>query len=169
MKLASAQIEAKIGDLEGNLNNHLQMIDIASKNNADLIIFPEMSLTGYCREEASKLAFTSDDNRLTILKKQASKNNIIIVVGAPIIIDSYLYIGSFIIYPNLKIKIYTKQFLHEGEDAFFKSSFNYNPIVKLEEETITLAICADIDVEKHAENAFKNDTTIYIPSIIYIF
>jgi len=167
MILASTQIEATIGDLEKNLKHHLKMIDIAAKNNVNLIVFPEMSLTGYCRAEASKLAFTKDDIRLNSLKELASRNNIYIIVGAPINIENNLYIGSFIIQPNSEIKIYTKQFLHDGEELFFKSSFDYNPILKIEEETISLAICADIDVEEHALNAAKNKATIYVPSIFF--
>jgi len=167
MILASAQIEVEIGNLKSNLNNHLEMIALASKNKATVIVFPEMSLTGYCREEALGLAFTKNDTRLDVLHKEASKNLITIIVGAPILLNENLYIGSFIIQPNSEIKIYTKQFLHNGEELFFKSSFDYNPVLKIEDENIVLAICADIDVEKHAENACKNKATIYMPSIFF--
>ena len=167
MILASAQIEAKIGDLKGNLNNHIEMINLASKNQADLIVFPEMSLTGYCREKASKLAFKRDDIRLNFLKEISYKNKIIVVVGAPIMINDNLYIGSFIFQPNSEIEIYTKQFLHNGEELFFKSSCDYNPTLKIENEKIQFAICADIDTEEHALNASKNKTTLYLPSIFF--
>lgn len=167
MILASAQIKGIVGDLKGNLNNHLKMIRLASKNKASLIVFPEMSLTGYCREEALEFAFTKNDSRLTILKEEATKNKMIIVVGAPIIIQNNMYIGSFIIKPNANIEIYTKQFLHDGEALFFKSSFNYNPIIKIENEIIQFAICADIDTEKHAVNASKNNCSMYISSIFF--
>ena len=167
MILAAAQIEAIIGDLSTNLINHLKMIDSAIKNKVDLILFPEMSLTGYCREKAAALAFTKNDNRLSVLKKIAIQNKITIIVGAPIRIDNNLYIGSFIIKPNADIDIYTKQFLHEGEALFFKSSFDYNPVIKIKNENIQLAICADIDTETHAENAHKNNCTIYMASIFF--
>ena len=167
MILAAAQIEIEIGNLESNLLHHIKMIELAAENNADLIVFPEMSLTGYCREEASKFAFAKNDKRLTILKKLASKHKLIIIVGAPIRIAKKLYIGSFIIHPHSEVEIYTKQFLHDGEEHFFTSSFNYNPVLKIDNENIQLAICADINHEEHVLNTSKNKTTIYISSLFF--
>ena len=43
----------------------------------------------------------------------------------------------------------------------------YNPIIKLNQEIISLAICADINNEKHPSMASKNGSTIYLPSIFY--
>lgn len=55
MKIASVQIECITGDIKNNLEKHYKFIDIAHKNNVDLIIFPELSITGYCREEVEEL------------------------------------------------------------------------------------------------------------------
>lgn len=42
-----AQINPALGDYDKNIKKHLQFIDRAIKKKADLIIFPELSLTGY--------------------------------------------------------------------------------------------------------------------------
>lgn len=47
MILASAQTKPKRGDIESNLIDHYNIIDLASKNQVDLLVFPEMSITGY--------------------------------------------------------------------------------------------------------------------------
>jgi len=47
MKVAVAQVTSVIGDLEKNIKHHLKSCDEAIKNNAELIVFPELSLTGY--------------------------------------------------------------------------------------------------------------------------
>lgn len=47
LKLALAQIAAKLGDVESNLEKHLNYIKQAKEQNADLVVFPELSLTGY--------------------------------------------------------------------------------------------------------------------------
>ena len=57
------------------------------KSKVDLLIFPEMSLTGYEREEAKQLAFTPNDTRLEKLRQLSHDHNITLVVGAPIQID----------------------------------------------------------------------------------
>ena len=133
----------------------------------DLIIFPEMSITGYEREKASDLAFSETDSRLDKLRRLSVDTKMILVVGAPIQIKDKLYIGAFILKPDHSILIYTKQYLHSGEEKYFSSSFDYNPLINLDKEQISLAICADIVNSKHAENARKNGATLYIASIFF--
>lgn len=167
MILAAAQTKPTRGDIDANLLDHYRLIELAVQNNAQLIAFPEMSITGYERENAHELAFSKDDSRLNHLKKLAIENNIIIIAGAPIQIESKMFIGEFIISPDNSVQIYTKQFLHEGEDGFFQSSFDHNPMVTIENKTISFAICADIDNPLHPENACKRETDIYIASIFF--
>lgn len=167
MKIASAQINCTVGKIQQNLDEHYRIIETAIEDNVELITFPEMSITGYCREEGEKLAFKEYDSRLDKLKQLSLKGNIIIIVGSPIRIKDTLYIGSFVIYPDKPIGIYTKQHLHDGEELFYSSSMNYNPIINLEKERISLAICADINNENHPGKAKQNESTIYLPCIFY--
>lgn len=167
MILAAAQTKPKRGDISSNLLNHYHLIELAAQNGANLIAFPELSITGYERENAEALVFTEDDYRIDHLKELSVRNNIVIIAGAPIRIDSKLFIGEFIIAPDDSVSIYTKQFLHEGEGDFFDSSFDYNPMLTIEGQNISFAICADIDNPLHPENAAKNDTDIYIASIFF--
>ncbi len=51
MKLALAQINTKLGDVEANLEKHLSLIKDARAQDADLILFPELSLTGYTLQD----------------------------------------------------------------------------------------------------------------------
>ncbi|WP_264563717.1 carbon-nitrogen hydrolase family protein [Flavobacterium sp. N3904] len=167
MILAAAQTQPKRGDIDSNLLDHYRLIELAAKNGAQLLVFPELSITGYEREDATRLAFTKNDSRLDFLKKLAFKNKITIIAGAPIQIESDLFLGEFCISPNDTISIYTKQFLHTGEELYYQPSFDYNPILEIENERISCAICADIDHPKHAENASKNNSSIYIASIFF--
>lgn len=47
VKLGLAQIYPKIGDVRANMEKHLSLIEQAAHDEVDLIIFPELSLTGY--------------------------------------------------------------------------------------------------------------------------
>ncbi|SFR71530.1 NAD+ synthase/NAD+ synthase (glutamine-hydrolysing) [Mitsuaria sp. PDC51] len=47
LKITIAQINPTIGDLEGNLALHLDAARRARHDGADLVVFPELSLTGY--------------------------------------------------------------------------------------------------------------------------
>lgn len=47
MKIALAQINTKVGDLKGNTDKIISYIGMAKEKGADLIVFPELSITGY--------------------------------------------------------------------------------------------------------------------------
>lgn len=48
MRVGLAQIRPHLGQLERNLEIHIQMIQQAKDQDVDLLVFPELSLTGYC-------------------------------------------------------------------------------------------------------------------------
>ncbi|MGH9380053.1 MAG: nitrilase-related carbon-nitrogen hydrolase [Thermoanaerobaculia bacterium] len=47
LPIALAQLDARLGDLAGNLERHLETIERARMAGARLVVFPELSLTGY--------------------------------------------------------------------------------------------------------------------------
>ncbi len=47
IKIGMAQMDPKLGDVEANLHKHLEIIEQAREEAVDLLIFPELSLTGY--------------------------------------------------------------------------------------------------------------------------
>lgn len=51
LNLALAQISTHLGDVEANLEKHLAFIDKARQQKADLVVFPELSLTGYVLQD----------------------------------------------------------------------------------------------------------------------
>ncbi len=51
IKIALAQINTCLGDLSTNLDHHLSIAREAYQNKADLLIFPELSLTGYSLQD----------------------------------------------------------------------------------------------------------------------
>ncbi len=51
MNLALAQIATRLGDVEANLEKHLDFIRQAKAQQADLLVFPELSLTGYVLQD----------------------------------------------------------------------------------------------------------------------
>jgi NAD+ synthase (glutamine-hydrolysing) len=51
MNLALAQINTKLGDVNANLEKHLALAKQAAASGADLLIFPELSLTGYVLQD----------------------------------------------------------------------------------------------------------------------
>ncbi|MGA2490812.1 MAG: nitrilase-related carbon-nitrogen hydrolase [Anaerolineales bacterium] len=51
LKIALAQINTKLGDVQANLEKHLALARQAWQDGLDLLIFPELSLTGYVLQD----------------------------------------------------------------------------------------------------------------------
>ncbi|HSJ86646.1 MAG TPA: nitrilase-related carbon-nitrogen hydrolase [Anaerolineales bacterium] len=82
LNLALAQIATTLGDVEANLDKHLDYINQAKEQRANLVVFPELSLTGYVLQDlVATVAHrpTAEDPIFKHLLK-ASKN-IDLVVG----------------------------------------------------------------------------------------
>ena len=63
IKIALAQFNTKLGEVQANLATHLELIAEAKQQGADLIIFPELSLTGYVLQDlAVTTAIQPDQN-----------------------------------------------------------------------------------------------------------
>ena len=73
IRVALAQIAPALGDRQRNLERHLEQIASARQQQADLIVFPELSLTGYfLRDMVPEVALTRDSQEITSLAAAAS-------------------------------------------------------------------------------------------------
>ncbi len=164
---AMAQIQTYRENLDKNLENHMRYIKEAARHNAGFILFPELSLTGYERELAASQGMEAEDERLNILGQAASEYQMVISVGGPLIIDYRLFIASWVFTPEGKREIYIKKFLHPGEELFFESREDYNPMLMHEGERVAFAICFDIENDAHIRKAAEQEATMYTASIFY--
>jgi predicted amidohydrolase len=82
IKVALAQISCKVGDKAHNIHKMATYIAKARKQKADLIVFPELSLTGYTvRDRAYELAETIPGPSTQEIEKLAKQNNMHIIYG----------------------------------------------------------------------------------------
>ena len=68
MKLCAVQLASLKGDLPGNLQRHLVCIEQAAALGAELVVFPELSLTGYEPSVARQSALPVTSARLDPLQ-----------------------------------------------------------------------------------------------------
>lgn len=162
-----AQISSVRDNYKDNIEKHMEFIRLAAQYNSRIIIFPEMSLIGYERELAKKQYFTQNDIRLDCIQKASEEHNIAIVAGGPLLLDDHLYIASWIFTPNNHQHIYTKKYLHVGEELYFSSSTEFDPTITLCDEQISFAICYDIEREEHIECVKNKKSNSYVSSIFY--
>ncbi len=160
MKIALAQINPIVGDLTGNSVKITELIEEAGHEKADLVIFPELAITGYPPEDLLlKPKFVADN--LAALKKIAEKSaGIAVYVGFVDKVRGDLFnAGAFIADGKVK-QVYHKANLPNygvfDEKRYFKEGAK-SCVVPLKGEKIGLGICEDIWVEQgpYAEEARK--------------
>lgn len=77
--IALAQIDVRLGDLTANIEHHIDKVEEALKVGAALVVFPELSLTGYTlRDLAGEVALDpATDPRLQDLRTLSRKISIV--------------------------------------------------------------------------------------------
>jgi predicted amidohydrolase len=84
IRLALAQISSKRGDKEANLKKMEETTAKAKAQSADLVIFPELALTGYViRDQIYELAETIPGPSIKRMEELARKTGLHIVFGMP--------------------------------------------------------------------------------------
>ena len=164
MKICVAQTRPVKGDIQGNIQRHLEFIKLAVAHGANAIIFPELSLTGYEPALAKALATHANDTRFDPLQKLADASRITIGVGVPTKSLAGVCITMVLFQPHQPRQTYSKGYLHSDEEPFFvpgQSSVAFEG----DKKRIALAICYELSVAEHAEKAFKNGAQIYIASV----
>lgn len=72
VRVALAQIDPALGDIRSNMDLHLRMIESARDAGADVVVFPELSLTGYVlRDQVADLAEPLDGPTIGRLSQAA--------------------------------------------------------------------------------------------------
>ncbi|WP_158700975.1 carbon-nitrogen hydrolase family protein [Phytohalomonas tamaricis] len=164
-KIAVAQVPSVKGDIACNIATHLQAIAVAGAEGVSVLIFPELSLTGYEPELAAALAFTCDDSRLAPLIEAARAHNLYIIVGAPLAGDPLPRIGALIVSPTGEVSSYAKMYLHEGEECYF-SPGDAHHLLDIGGHTMALAVCADTSQAAHASACAAQGADIYLTSML---
>lgn len=164
MKIGIAQARPFPGDISANIESHKKLIELAVSHQAHIIIFPELSLTGYEPTLAKSLATHQHDSRFDDFQKISDTDRISIGVGVPIISPAGICISMILFQAHQERRTYSKKYLHPDEDEFFVRGQNF-PVIKIEDSQIALAICFELSVPEHADHAFKYGTQIYLASV----
>ena len=82
IKIALVQFNTKLGDVTANLEKHLETIEQAQQQGADLLIFPELSLTGYALLDlAVEAAIRPHEEDPVFNALLAASQNLDVVIG----------------------------------------------------------------------------------------
>jgi len=150
-KIALAQINPTVGDIKGNEKKIISFIQDAKKRNVDLIIFPELAITGYPPED---LLFKNDfvSEAMASLTRIASfSTSLSIIVGVPVFDGGKLYNSASICQGGAVKEQLFKSHLPNysvfDEARYFASGKNNFPI-EIAGVTVAVTICEDIWIKE---------------------
>ena len=144
-RLALAQINPTVGDLEGNSQKILQFIEEARSLGADLVAFPEMAITGYPAEDLLyKTSFLQDNLKAMRRVVQASKG-LAVVVGF-VDADGDIYNAAAVAHDGELVGVYHKMYLPTygvfDEDRYFRRG-DTCPVYTINGVGVGVNICED--------------------------
>lgn len=164
MKVALAQLNYIIGDFEGNAAKIVQNIEKAKQHGADVVVFSELSVTGYYPHDLLEKKEFIQKAEETVLKIADSCHGIAAIVGAPRINKhergKKLYNSAFFLADGKVQSVHNKTLLPTYD--IFDEYRHFEPnkefgVVDFKGEKIAVTICEDLWDEQPTASEFGKD------------
>ncbi|MEJ5308324.1 MAG: NAD+ synthase [Anaerolineae bacterium] len=145
-RIAMAQINTLVGDLEGNARKIETGIQRARELGADLVLFPELSVTGYPPEDLLLKPAFLEANLAIVARLARATQGITAIVGFADM-DDDVYNAAAILHDGAWIHTYRKHYLPNyavfDEDRYFRRGETI-PIYRRDKIAFGVSICEDI-------------------------
>jgi predicted amidohydrolase len=155
-KIACVQMDVVIGDVEANRRTIVRRLGEATDGAAELVIFPECALTGYCfdsLEEAARFAEPIDGRSSEAIAEACRQTGAHAVVGFIEKDGSSYYNAAMLIGPNGIAGSYRKVHLpFLGVDRFLKPGDRAFNVVELPFGRLAINICYDASFPEAARS-----------------
>lgn len=164
MKIAIAQLNYHIGNFKSNSNKIIEFINKSKSDAADLVVFSELSVTGYYPNDLLERKEFVEESLKTI--KEIAKHciGIAAIVGGPSINDDTegkkLFNSAFFLYDGKIQQIINKSLLPTYDVFDEYRHFEPNNQFKLVEysgKKIAVTICEDLWDEQETQNEFGRE------------
>ena len=157
MKIVMAQINTLVGDIKGNTQRILDVCVDQSALGVDMVVFPELTLTGYPPEDLLLRQHTTDLTAAALERLcQDLPDGLAVVVGYPRRQGGLLFNSAGVLYNGAVVAEYDKQCLPNyqvfDEKRYFEAGAD-TCVVTIKDLPIGLTICEDIWHPHPAANA----------------
>ena len=146
MRVALAQIDVVVGDLDGNRSRILEHLGEARSAGADLVVFPELATTGYPPEDLLLRPAFVRAARASLEEIAAATNGIVALVGSPWF-ELDLANACAVCAGGQVRAVYSKHYLPNygvfDEHRYFAAGRDL-VLLRLGDTTLGLTICEDI-------------------------
>jgi NAD+ synthase (glutamine-hydrolysing) len=146
LRIALAQIDTTVGDIPGNCAKIQEHIARARHQGAELVVFPELAVTGYPPEDLLLKEHFLNDARAAVERLAAETKDIVALVGFPERAED-VYNAAAVLAEGRLHGIYRKTYLPNygvfDEERYFQNG-NRGAIIEVGDVAIGLTICEDI-------------------------
>lgn len=154
LRIAVAQFDAVPGDLKHNLDRHLSLVDRAAGAGAAVVLFPELSVSGYCssllERDSRACAIEPESGQLDGLRSACATAGVAAVVGAPVADGGHVYLSAIAIGRSGETAaVYHKMYLDNAEQRWFARG-DRPQTLSLDGWRLGLGICYDSSFPEHA-------------------
>jgi predicted amidohydrolase len=156
LTIAAVQPRCVAHDVAGNAVEHAALIHAAG---ARVVVFPEMSLTGY---ELDAAPVPPDDTRLAPIVEACAATGTIALVGAPV---PGPWIGVLAIDGSGAKVAYGKVYLHGSEAEQFTPG--EPAVLEVDGWRLGLAVCRDTGIPEHAERTAALGIDGYVAGVVH--
>ena len=146
-------------DVEANARIHADLVRTAA---ARVVVFPEMSLTGY---ELDAPVVSIDDTRLDPLVDACAETGSSALVGAPVATDAGEHIAVMAVDGDGATVAYRKMWLGDAEAVRFTPGVE-PAVVEVDGWRLGLAICKDTGVPQHAAVTARLGIDAYVAGVL---
>ena len=138
VRVAAATPVVHIADPKANADEHVALIRQAGEQGVDLIVFPELSLTGYAIDDLHMQTALLDEveRQIATVAEAADAAGLITVVGAPIRNGDALFNGAVVLGGGAVLGVVPKTYLPNYREYYEKRWFA--PAASRGEDAVTL-------------------------------
>lgn len=126
VRVAAAIPQLKVADCEYNTENIIQIINKAEGENAQFVVFPELSITSYtCGDLFHQQSILKESlNQLFRILKNTSEATIIAIVGMPLYLDSQLFNCAVVIQSGIILGVVPKTYIPNYSEFYEERWFS---------------------------------------------
>ena len=170
LRLAAVQCVSHPGDIAGTAAEHAEQIGRAADDGAAVVLFPELSLTGYEPDliDLHGIRIATGDPVLQPISRVCQQRRVHALVGVPTAGGALPQIGILHVDARGTVRsAYVKQHLHVGEVGIFGAGRS-GASIEVGGWKLALAICSDAAVPAHPAAARRAGADAYLVGGLYI-
>jgi NAD+ synthase (glutamine-hydrolysing) len=147
LRIVMAQQDFLVGDIDGNAGRIIDVCRQAVELQADIVVFPELALTGYPPEDLLLRPHFMNDCEAAMERILRAVRNVVAIVGHPAIGQGGLYNTASVIRDGAVLARYRKQ--HLPNYGVFDEMRYFRPgdapcVVTVRDVPVGITICEDI-------------------------